>query len=270
METTATQAKNNKAFLGGNEMRSRFFGFQVLLCAFTLTLLCANGLWSQSRSAEKPASYTYVSQWAVPRAMWADYQKIAAIDNDIMKKSVADGTLTSFGSFSVLNHQEGEATHGTWFSASSMANILKALEVVRTAPAAVAPPLAASKHWDYILSSRDYNGHSGTFTNGYLRVGNWRPKAGSNDPDGKIMKATMVALLEKLLADGALHFYSIDTETIHSADPGGFDIAIVAKGGEGLDKFNAAIEEAPKNNPAGWAGLNTIVDTTGHRDFLAR
>jgi len=45
-----------------------------------------------------------------------------------------------------------------------------------------------------------------------LRVGRWRYKAGANDPHGKIMKATMVAMLEKLLADGALHAYQIDAD----------------------------------------------------------
>jgi hypothetical protein len=151
-----------------------------------------------------------------------------------------------------------------------MANILKFLEGLRTAPAATAPPLAAAKHWDLILESRNYNSHSGTFTNGYLRVGNWRAKAGSSDPDGKIMKATMVALLEKLLADGALHGYQIDEETVHSSDPGAFFIAIIANGPEGIDKFNAAIDEGEKNNPAGWAGFGSTVDPAGHRDFLAR
>jgi hypothetical protein len=36
------------------------------------------------------------------------------------------------------------------------------------------------------------------------------------DPQGEIVKSTMVAILEKLLADGALHSYTIDEETIHS------------------------------------------------------
>jgi hypothetical protein len=251
-------------------MRNRFIGFRVLLCAFTLALLCANGTWAQAQSAEKPPLYTYVSEWTVPRAMWADYQKNDATDIEVLKKAVADGTLISFGSYAVLNHQEGQPTHGTWFSASSMANILKVLEGLRTAPAATAPPLAAAKHWDYILESRNYNSHSGTFTNGYLRVGSWREKAGTSDPDGKIMKATMVALLEKLLADGALHGYQIDEETVHSADPGGFFVAIITNGPEGIDKFNAAIEEAGKNNPAGWAGFGSTVDFAGHRDTLAR
>ncbi len=251
-------------------MRIRLVGILLVLCALALLPLSAHRAAAQSQSAEKPVLYTYVSEWTVPRAMWADYLKNDAADNDTMKKAVADGTLISFGSYTVLNHQEGQPTHGGWFSASSMANILKFLEGLRTAPGATAPPLAAAKHWDYILESRDYNYHSGSFTNGYLRVGNWRDKPGSSDPDGKIMKATMIPLLEKLLADGALHGYQIDEETIHSADPGAFFIAIIANGPEGIDKFNAAIDEAEKTNPAGWAGFGSTIDFAGHRDMLAR
>ena len=213
--------------------------------------------------------YTYVATWAIPRAMWPDYQKAESADNDALNKAVADGTLISFGSYQVLNHQEGQATHGSWFSARSMANLIKALEGLRTAPTSMDPALAASKHWDYILQSKDYNAHSGTFKNGYLRVGFWHWKAGTNDPDGKILKSTMVVLLEKLLADGALHNYQIDTEVVHSDDPSAFFLAITANGAEGLDKFAAALEDAAKNNPATLAAFSSLVDAHGHHDFLA-
>ncbi|MDP9338124.1 MAG: hypothetical protein M3P45_04575 [Acidobacteriota bacterium] len=252
-------------------MRNRWFGIPfVLLCAFMLASLCAERVSAQSQSAEKPVLYTYVSEWAVPRAMWGDYLKSETEDTDMLKKAVADGTLVSFGSFAVLNHQEGSPTHGTWFSSGSLANILKFLEVLRNAPGATSAPLAAAKHWDYILQSRNYSSHSGTFTNGYLRVGSWHPKAGSSDPDAKIMKATMVALCEKLLADGALHGYQIDTETVHSSDPGTIYIALITNGPEGLDKFNTLLEETQKSNPAGWAGFGGTVDPAGHRDTIAR
>jgi hypothetical protein len=246
-------------------MRIRSICTVVALCALTLVPLSGNR--ASAQNAEKPVLYTYVSEWTVPRAMWADYLKTDAADNEIMKKAVADGSIVSFGSYAVVNHQEGQPTHGTWFSATSMANILKVLEGVRSAPGATSPPLAAAKHWDYILESRDHNAHSGTFTNGYLRVGTWRAKA--SDPDNKILKATMVVLLEKLLADGALHSYQIDSEAVHSTDPGTLFVAIVANGGEGIDKFEAALDESEKTNPAGWAGLRTTIDAAGHRDFLA-
>ena len=251
-------------------MRKRIASVLVLLCAFLIAPVCANRALAQTQSAEKPVLYTYVSEWAVPRAMWGDYLKNEAEDNDMLKKAVADGTLVSFGSYTVLNHQEGNPTHGTWFSAGSMANILKFLEGLRATPGATSAPLAAAKHWDYILQSRNYASHSGTFTNAYLRVGNWRAKAGSNDPDGKILKATMVALCEKLLADGALHGYQIDEEVVHSADPGTIFVALITNGPEGIDKFSTVLEEAQKSNAAGWAGFSTTIDPTGHRDMLAR
>jgi hypothetical protein len=146
---------------------------------------------------------------------------------------------------------------------------MKVLEGLRSGPDATGPIFAASKHWDYILESRDYSAHSGSFKNGYLRVGNWKYKAGASDPDGKIMKATMVAMLEKLLADGALHSYQIDEETVHSRNPGTFFVAIVANGAEGIDRFNAAIEDNGKKDAAGWAGFGSLLDTDGHRDFIA-
>jgi hypothetical protein len=251
-------------------MRIRSIGVWLLLCVLALVPLSANRVAAQSQSAEKPALYTYVSEWTVPRAMWADYLKGDAADVDIMKKAVADGSIVSFGAYTVVNHQEGLPTHGTWFSATSMTNILKALENVRTAPGATAPPLAAAKHWDYILESHNYDAHPGTFTNGYLRVGTWRTKADSGDPEGKVLKATMVALLEKLMADGALHAYQVDQEVVHTTDVGTLFVAIITNGPEGVDKFNAALEEAQKSNSAAWAGLRGTLDPAGHRDMLAR
>jgi len=225
---------------------------------------------AQSATAEKPAVYTYVAEWAVPRAMWADYQKQIDAEVDTMKKAIADGTIVAFGDFAVVNHQEGAPTHGSWFSATSMANLMKMLEARRSAPASTSPVLAASKHWDYILSSTVHNGHSGTFTNGYLRVARWPGKAGGNDSEGRILKSTMVALLEKLLADGAIHSYAVDEEVVHSDDPGTMFVVFVANGAEGLDKFDAAVTDMRKNNPASAAAYGTLVDSHGHRDTLAR
>lgn len=240
-----------------------------LACAAAF-LLPAVPARAQSPAPEKPAAYTYVSEWAVPRAMWADYKKEDDADLEAMKKAMADGTIVSYGSFAVLNHQEGSPTHGSWFTANSMANLMKVLEGLRNAPGATAPVLAASKHWDFILRSTEHNGHAGTFTNGYLRVARWPAKAGGNDPDGKIQRATMVGILEKLFADGALHSYTIDEEVVHSEDPGTTYVVFVANGAEGLDKFDAALAEIRKSNPVALAAYGTLIESHGHRDTLAR
>ena len=98
----------------------------------------------------------------------------------------------------------------------------------------------------------------------------WPAKAGGSDQDGKILKTTIVAVLEKLFADGALHSYTIDEENVHSEDPGTMFVVFVANGAEGLDKFNAAVDDLRKNNPAGAAAYGTLVDAHGHRDTVAR
>jgi len=47
-------------------------------------------------------------------------------------------------------------------------------------------------------------------------------------------------------------------------------VVFVANGAEGLDKFNAAVDDMRKNNPAASAAYGTLTDAHGHRDTLAR
>jgi hypothetical protein len=63
---------------------------------------------------------------AVPRAQWADGEARRA-GLTLLDKLVGDGTLTGYGAYSNLIHQEGEPTHGTWFTATSEGKLLKAL-----------------------------------------------------------------------------------------------------------------------------------------------
>jgi hypothetical protein len=252
-------------------MRNRILGLGVVVC---FCLAAAIGLGEQRVSAqtaaEEPAVYTFVMEWDVPRAMWTDYDKQMATTGETLKKSVDDGMLLAYGMFATITHQEGAPNHGTWISASSVASLMKVLDVLRASPASTSPVVSASKHWDYFLSSHDYAAHSGTFTNGYLRVATWIGKEGANDPGGKVEKASMVALLEKLMADGALHAYTLDREIIHTMDANAFFVVIVTNGPEGLDKFNAAVDDLAKNNPMQLAAFRSLISETGHRDFLAK
>jgi hypothetical protein len=56
-------------------MRIRSVGTLLVLCAITLVPLITSRASAQSQNAEKPPLYTYVSEWTVPRAMWAEYLK---------------------------------------------------------------------------------------------------------------------------------------------------------------------------------------------------
>src|SRR5215475_15916536 len=101
-------------------MRIRAVGVVAcqLVCGAAI-LMAALPATAQNAAEQKAAVYTYVSEWAVPRAMWADYKKEDDADLEAMKKAFTEGTIVSYGSFSVINHQEGQATHGSWFTATS-------------------------------------------------------------------------------------------------------------------------------------------------------
>lgn len=220
---------------------------------------------------EKPAVYTYVAEWAVPRGDWAAYEKTTAGDKQLFDKMIADGTITSYGTFKNLVHQEGAPTHGDWWSATSMANLMKALSALmnRATSGDENKVLAGARHWDYVITSRNYGYHPGTYENTYLRVGQFKAKAGEGEAMEKAIKSYIVPTLEKMLADGAIHFYSVDHEAVHTGDPGEIDIAIITNGADGLDKFNAALEAAGKANPAGPMAFASTTDSAAHRDILA-
>lgn len=240
----------------------------MLVCAAALVSLGAMPSAAQDKMQEKPPLYTYVAQWVTPRAQWPDMGKQQADTKQVMDKLIADGTIVSYGGFHAVVHTEEGSTHGSWFSATSMANLLKALAQLMGTSAASGPALDASKHWDMILSSTQYNGHSGTFENSYLRVGSWVVKPGEGDTVEKFEKEVMVPMLEKLLADGAIHNYQIDEESIHTGNPGTVSIAVITNGAEGLDKFYAALDAMGKANGFADMAFGNAVDEASHRDFL--
>jgi hypothetical protein len=254
-------------------MHSKFL--KSLVLAGTL-LATATGFQSASAQAnadakEKPPIYTYVAEWSVPRLDWAAMEKPNSPQKQLLDKLLGDGTIIGYGTFKVLSHQEGAPTHGNWWTATSMANLLKALAVVsaQTGASDNNKILAASKHFDLILTSKQYGMHAGAFDEGYLRVGTWTAKPGQSETLDKAINTFLVPMLDKLLADGALHSYSVDSETVHTGDPGTVDIAIITNNADGIDKFMAALEAAGKANPLGGATFASTTDTTAHRDFLA-
>jgi hypothetical protein len=220
---------------------------------------------------EKPPIYTYVAEWEVARPDWSTFEKYDASQKPVFDKLIADGTIIGYGFFKMAAHTEGSANHGAWWTATSMAGALKVLSVLATqsVPADIEKIQAASKHFDLILTSRHYAAHSGSFDNGYLRVATYRSKPGQGEATDKVINSYIIPFLDKLMADGSLHSYSVDREAIHSGDPNAVDIAIVTNNADGLDKFMAALEANGKANPTGGPAFGASTESSEHRDFLA-
>jgi hypothetical protein len=242
------------------------------LCLLAIAAVCAAPAGAQMADKEKPPMYSYVGNWAIPRAQWADMEKNEAADQKIMDKAVASGTIVGYGNDANLIHTADGPTHDNWWSAMSMAGLLNVLEQIYQAGGATTPVLTNStKHWDSLYVSRSYNWHSGSWKGVYTHGSSYKLKADApNDAVEMLSKNLIVPLMEKMLADGAIHEYEVDTEAIHTEAPGTFLIIYMAASAEGLDKVNAALLETLKSNPLDGPAFGSMVDFTEHRDFLVR
>ncbi len=241
-------------------------------CLLALILLgLATPLKAQEAAKDKPPIYTYIAEWAVPRPLWADMEKMDEKDRPLLDKLVAEGTLLSYGAFTNLIHQEGNPTHGTWFTASSEGNLLKALEAIYANPGSITAPVeSASKHWDFIMVSKIYSGRPGVQEGGYLSGDQWDVKPGEMHEYTELVKSTLVPVCEKLVADGVLTAYGLETEDYHQEELGRVTFYMMTKDADGVDKAGKAFDDAFEKNPALGAAFRSLVERDGHRDFLQR
>ena len=252
-------------------MNRKVWGIFAVVCAVAMIAVCAAPALAQDEPKEKPPMYSYVGNWTIPRAQWGDMEKADAANEKVLQKAMADGTIVGYGNDLNLVHTPDGETHDGWWSAMSMAGILNVLDKFYKANSATSPVLAsATKHWDNIFVSRYYNWHSGPYKGAYGRVAEYKLK-----PDAPqhavetLSKNLFVPLMEKMLADGAILEYEVDTEAIHTDNPDNFWVIFIATNAEGLDKFSAALREANKKNPLYGPAIESMVDFTPHRDYLS-
>ncbi len=244
---------------------------------FLTTLGLATVLAGSMLLIPKPAAaqeqsqtyYTYVSQWAVPRAQWAAFAKQDEASVPRMKKLVADGTLVAWGNDEVRVHQEDGYTHAEWFTATSRETLLKALEEDWTT--AVNPRyVAATKHHDLLLHTIAHGGKSVTNGTGYLRVAFYQAKPGQSDAVENILMSKVKSFFDSEVANGNLAMYNIDEEDIHTSAPGGYNLAMVFADGAAMDKFYSDFDAMQKSDPTGGQAFASLTVNKDHRDSLGR
>jgi hypothetical protein len=247
-------------------------GFAAV-CVLALSAGWAGQAGAQmSEVKEKPALYTYVADWNIPREKWADMEKSNAPTQKLMDKAIADGTIVGYGNDVTLVHQGDGITHDNWWSAMSLAGVLNVLDQLEKAGGAGTSVLdSATAHSDNVYVSRYYNWHPGTVKDGYTYDASYRLKPGApDDAVAALSKRLVVPLLEKLFADGTLREYEVDTQAIHTEAPGMFSIIYLAANAEGLDKVNAALDETLKSDPLAGVAFQSMIDLSAHHDDLGR
>jgi hypothetical protein len=245
----------------------------AVLCALAMIVVCAAPAAAQMSDAkEKPPMYTYVGNWAIPRAQWAEMAKNTAADQKTLEQAMSSGAIVAYGNDVNLVHQADGDTHDDWWSAMSMAGLLNVLDTFYKSGGTTSPVLAsATKHWDDIFVSRHYNWHPGSYKDVYTHGSSYKLKADApEDAVDSLSNNLIVPMMEKLLAQGVIHEYEVDTQAIHTEAPGTFWLFYITANADGLDKVNAALRETLKANPLGGPAFGSMVDFTPHRDYLAR
>jgi hypothetical protein len=220
---------------------------------------------------EKPPMYTYVSSFTFPRAKWTEVEKSNPTNDKIFDKAVSSGALVGYGDDTTVIHSADGYTHDTFWSGTSLAGVMGVLESlmggVGTSPLLV----AATKHEDALFITHYYNWKPGSFKGAYTHVAQYKLKDGAPDNAVEmISKSFGVPLFEKLMADGTLLEYEIDEEYIHTEAPGSFWVIYITKNAAGLDKVAAALNDAFGATPFVGPALDSMVDSSKHKDFLAR
>ena len=241
--------------------------FTVLALTFASALALA--FQAPPAQAQDQTYYTYVSEWAVPRAQWAAFEKESAQSNSINQRLVADGTIIDWGTTTNYVHTEDGYTHADWFTATSRAGILKALETLR--PTATGGAFTAvTKHRDYFQHTLVHGGKTSSGATGYLRVAAWQAKPGEGDALVEHFKKYLQPTLDSEVADGTVLMYNFDTEDIHSDAPGAYFLAVVYPSGEAIDKAYARLQAGSKENPAVGQMIQSLTVTEAHRDSLGK
>ena len=196
-------------------MNGKVWKVVAAVCALAMSAVWAGQAGAQtSEVKEKPALYTYVADWNIPREKWADMEKSYAPNQKMLDKAVADGTIVGYGNDVTLVHQGDGVTHDDWWSAMSLAGVLNVLDQLeKSSDSATSVLASATNHFDNVYESRYYNWHPGAVKDGYTYEASYRLKPDApDDAVETLSKKLVVPLLEKLFADGTLREYEVDTK----------------------------------------------------------
>src|SRR5713226_1937430 len=164
-----------------------------------------------------PIVYTYVSQFQIPRANWAQYSE----DTEksfvpVVEKSLADGSILSWSTFEQVVHTPDGYTHGAAWSSNSIAGLMKVLDEVRKNGPRPGQ-IAATRHEDYLMQTSMY--HVGSGAPAYLRVVCSNAKPDKPGEYAAALKKYLVPTFDEQIKKGVATYYGVDEQYVNNAAP---------------------------------------------------
>jgi hypothetical protein len=199
-----------------------------------------------------------------------------------LDKLMADGVVLAYGIDVDMLHVPGENNVSFWVSVPNYEALAKEegaiQEFIKANPGLMADLTSLADmttHHDLIVRARE-EGHR-SVPAGAQPIGDFdlqKVKPGHMQDFMTLFKKYNQPVFDKLVADGVIYAYQVDTEAVHTMEPG-MVWTIVSMPDLGTkDKVNAAFEEADKKLSDGErelvqkAYLDTVVPGA-HRDSLA-
>jgi hypothetical protein len=217
----------------------------------------------------QPMIYTYVSQFQVPRANWAQYSENTEKSFvPIAEKLVADGTLLGYSTFETIVHTPEGYTHGAAWWSSSIAGLMKVLDEVRkTGPQP--GQIASTKHEDYLMQTSMYVMGSGKPE--YLRVVCQNAKPDKPEEYYAAVKKYIWPMAEEQSKKGVINYIGFDQQYVNTTTPSTRCLVIDFPNADGIDKWaNAVAANFSKMSEADRDAFFGSTVTDSRRDFMAR
>lgn len=245
---------------------------RILIVLVLLLAISAVPIALSQMSDQAPPVYTLVSQFQVPRANWAEYS--SNTDKNfvpIAEKLVADGTIASYSTFETIVHTPEGYTHGSAWSSTSIAGLMKVLDEVRK----VGPQpgqLASTKHEDLLMVSTQYTAPGpASATAAYLRVICSQAKPDKPDDYAAALKKSLWPAFEEQVKKGIASYVGLDQQYVHTSGGSLRCVVITYPNADGMDKWASAIGETlRKMSQADREAFFGSQVADSRRDFMAR
>ena len=240
----------------------------LLLTVFAALVLVP--LVASAQMAPEPPTYTYVSEWSMPRPQWKDWIDSNEKNNKpIYEKMMADGTIIGYGLYATAVHDESGITHGSWFETTSLAAVDKVMsEIAKLPPNPIAN--AATKHRDYLIRSSLRRVKAASGKDGYLWVNSTQLQPGKGAGWRALFDKLVKPVFDEQLGNGTLLAYWVEGEQVHTDNPDGVFIVLLFPSADAMDKYFAALQKLIAQNPGVGDLLSGVTVGSAHRDYLAR
>ncbi len=244
-----------------------------------MTVLCAGVTVS---AQQLPKSLTSVALFKVPPGQESAFVEKGKSFATLFDKLMSEGVVNAYGIDVNLLHVPGNTNVAFWVEVPDFAaldKLVKAEQGFEKERAGLMQELRAmsdpATHHDLIVGTRESNGRSipagSTPINDFDMV---RVKQGRMGEFLELFRKYDQPVLDKLVADGVIYAYEVDTEAVHTMEPGQVWTIVVLPDLGAKDKVAGAFLTAYKNIPAGERAMvdkmhYDMIVAGSHRDELA-